>query len=109
MSGDVVQQYLDELAECGELNGAPLPSPELIWWRSQLAHKRGLAQRSVFAIETVRIVALIVSAAFTIVATLVWGPQLFAGLPVPLPLTVASLLLFVCSTGGVLLVWARQR
>ncbi|MCU1291482.1 MAG: hypothetical protein JWP08_332 [Bryobacterales bacterium] len=104
-----VREYLEELSGCDELNAAPLPSPDFIWWRSQLAEKRRLARRSVLAIETVRIAALVVSAVFLILVTLLWAPRLFGDLPLPLPLTIASLFLFACSTGGVLLAWARQR
>ncbi len=105
----VVRQYLQKLAVCDELNAFPLPSPELIWWRSRLAEKRRLARRSVVAIEAVRVAAVIVSAVFVVLTMLLWAPRLFGGLPLPLPLTVASLILFGCSTGGVLLAWARQR
>lgn len=104
-----VRQYLQKLAVCDELNASPLPSPELIWWRSLLADKRRLARRSVVAIETVRIAAVVVSAVFVVLIMLLWAPRLFGGLPLPLPLTVASLILFGCSTAGVLLAWARQR
>lgn len=104
-----VRQYLDELADCSELNSAPLPSPDLIWWRAQLAEKRNLARRSVLAIDAVRAAAVVVSAAFVFLMILSWAPRLFAELSLPLPLTLALLLLFACSTGGVLLAWARQR
>ncbi|HEY7305431.1 MAG TPA: hypothetical protein VH601_15010 [Bryobacteraceae bacterium] len=105
----VVGLYVEELAACRELNAWPLPSAELIWWRSVLARKRELARRSVLAIETVRIASLVISAAFVVLAILVWAPRLFGNLPLPLPLTIASLMLFGCSTGGVLLGWSRRR
>jgi hypothetical protein len=104
-----VRRYFEELAVCDELNSSPLPSPELIWWRSLLAEKRRLARRSVVAIETVRMAAVVVSAVFVVLTMLLWAPRLFGDLPLPLPLTVTSLILFGCSTGGVLLAWARQR
>ncbi|MBV8867781.1 MAG: hypothetical protein JO210_20455 [Acidobacteriaceae bacterium] len=104
-----IRQYLEELAVCDELSGSPLPSPELIWWRSRLAEKRRLAERSVIAIETVRTAAIVVSAVFIVFTILFWAPPLFGDLPLPLPLSLASLILFGCSTGGVLLAWARQR
>jgi hypothetical protein len=104
-----IRRYFEELANCNELLDSPLPSPELIWWRSLLAEKRERARRSVIAIEAVRHAALIVSAAFIVLATVLWSPRLFGTLPVPLPLTIASVVLFGCSTGGVLLVWSRQR
>ena len=104
-----VRRYFEELANCDELRNSPLPSPELIWWRSLLAEKRQLARQSVVAIETVRTAALIVSAAFIVLAMVFWSPLLFGALPLPLPLTVASFVVFGCSTGGVLLVWSRQR
>jgi hypothetical protein len=104
-----LRQYFEELAACDEPNASPLPSPELIWWRSLHAEKRRLARRSVVAIETVRIAAVVISAAFILLATLFWAPRLFGDLPLPLPFTVTSLMLFGCSTGGVLLAWSRQR
>jgi hypothetical protein len=104
-----IREYFNEIAACDELDSTPLPSPDLIWWRAQLAEKRRLARRSVLAIETVRITALVVATAFLVLITLLWGPRLFGDLPVPLPLTIASLFLFACTTGGVLLAWARQR
>jgi hypothetical protein len=103
----LIRQYFEELANCGDL--PPLPSPEFIWWRSLLAEKRRLAQRAVVAIETVRIAAVVVSAVFAIVTVSFLAPQLFGALPLPLPLTIASLVLFGCSTGGVLLAWSRHR
>ena len=108
---DVValQRYLEDLAICNELNASPLPSPELIWWRSRVAEKRRLARRSVVAIETVRIAGLLASVVFVIVAMVLWAPRLFRDLPLPLPLTLACLILFGCSTGGILLAWSRQR
>jgi hypothetical protein len=104
-----IRRYFEELASCGELNASPLPAPELIWWRSRLAEKRRLARQSVVAIDTVRAVAVVISSVFAIIVTLLWAPRLFGDLPLPLPLTVASLILFGCSTGGVLLAWSRQR
>jgi hypothetical protein len=104
-----IREYFEELSVCEELNAAPLPSPDLIWWRSQLAEKRRIASQSVKAIETVQIAALIVAAAFVLLVMLLWAPRLFGDLPLPLPLTIACLLLFACSTGGVLLAWARQK
>ena len=104
-----IREYFEKLSACEELSAAPLPSPDLIWWRSQLAEKRRIANRSVKAIETVRIAALIVAAAFVLLVMLLWAPKLFGDLPLPLPLTIASLLLFACSTCGVLVAWARQR
>jgi hypothetical protein len=105
----ILCEYLGKVAACDELKATPLPSAELIWWRAQLAEKRDLARRSVRAINAVRLAAVIVSVAFVIVGMLIWAPRVLGDLPVPLPLTLASLLLFACSTGGVLLIWARQR
>ena len=109
MNDHIVHQYLNELVLSEDLNFFPLPSPDAIWWRSQLREKRDLARRSVLAIDTVRMAALVVSAASAAFATFVWVPRMFAELPLPLPVTEASLVLFTCSTAGVLLVWARQR
>lgn len=106
---DSIRQFFQELGSCEELKALPSPSPELIWWRSVLAENRRLARQSVLAIETVRIVAVFVCATFAVLATILWAPQLFGALPLPLPLTVAFLMLFGCSTGGVLLAWSRQR
>lgn len=103
----ILRQYFDEIADCEELKATPLPSADLIWWRSQLAGKRELARRSVRAINAVRLAAVIVSLTFVAVAMVLWAPQVFGDLP--LPLTMLSLLLFACSTGGVLFAWARQR
>jgi hypothetical protein len=105
----LIRQHFEELANCDELDDSPLPSPELIWWRSLLAEKRRLARRAVVAIDTVRIAAVVVSAVFIILAIFLWASRLFGALPLPLPLTIASLVLFGCSTGGVLLAWSRQR
>lgn len=105
----VLREYLGKLSACDELHEAPLPSAELIWWRAQLAKKRDLARRSVRAINAVRLAAVVVSVAFVIVGMLLWAPRVLGELPVPLPLTLASLLVFAGSTGGVLLIWARQR
>jgi hypothetical protein len=105
----VVHKYLEELAICDELNACSLPSGELIWWRSVLARKRELARRSMLAIETVRIVSVVISVTFVVLATFVWAPRLFGNFPLPLPLTIASLVLFGSSTGGVLLAWSRLR
>jgi hypothetical protein len=107
--GTTVRRYLEGLAICDELNAFPLPSPELIWWRSRLSEKRRMARQSVIAIETVRMVALVVAAAFVVLSMVLWAPRLFGDLPLPLPLTITSLIVFGCSTGGVLLAWARQR
>jgi hypothetical protein len=104
-----LRRYLLDLAICDELNTSPLPSPELIWWRSRLAEKRRLARRSVVAIETVRIAGIVASVIFVIIAMVLWAPKLFRDLPLPLPLTLACLILFGCSTGGLLLAWSRQR
>jgi hypothetical protein len=105
----VIRQYFEAVTNCDTFDDTPLPSPELIWWRAQLAEKRRLARRSVVAIESVHAAAVIVSLVVAIFATFLWAPRLFASLPLPLPLTVASLALFLSSTGGVLLVWSRQR
>jgi hypothetical protein len=104
-----IREFLAEWARCGELDSIPLPSPELIWWRARLAEKRRLAQRSVLAIETVRIAAVAVAALFIVLSIVLWAPRLFGSLPLPLPLTVAMLIFFGCSTGGVLLAWDRRR
>ena len=69
-----VRQYFETLAVCDELNSTPLPSRELIWWRSRLAEKRRLAQRSTIAIETVRVAAVVVAAIFVVLTTLLWAP-----------------------------------
>lgn len=105
----VLRDCLQELAACEELNTVPLPSPDLIWWRAQLAEKRSLARRSVRSINAVRAAAIVVSTVFALLASFLWAPRVFADLPLPLPLTIASLLLFTASTGSVLLIWARQR
>lgn len=104
-----IRQYFEEVSNCDKLHDSPLPSPELIWRRALLAEKRRLARRSVVAIESVRFAAVVVSAVFSVLVTFLWAPRLFGGLPLPLPFTIASLALFGCSTGGVLLVWSRQR
>lgn len=107
--GTTVRRYLEGLTICDELNALPLPTPELIWWRSRLSENRRMARQSVIAIETVRMVALVVAAAFVVLSMVLWAPRLFSDLPMPLPLTMTSLIVFGCSTGGVLLAWARQR
>jgi hypothetical protein len=81
----------------------------LIWWRARLDEKRRLARRSVLAIETVRVAAVTVAALFVVLSIVLWAPRLFGDLPLPLPLTVAALVVFGCSTGGVLLAWDRRR
>jgi hypothetical protein len=104
-----LRRYFEELAGCEELDASPLPSPELIWWRARLAENRRLARRSIIAIEGVRIAAVVVAAAFVVLSVVLWAPLLFGDLPLPLSLTLASLTLFGCSTGGVLLAWSRRR
>lgn len=104
-----IREYLEEWARCGELAAVPLPSPELIWWRARLAEKRRLARRSVLAIETVRIAAVAAAALFIVLSISLWAPRLFGGLPLPLPLTITALIVFGCSTGGILLAWDRRR
>jgi hypothetical protein len=105
----LIRHYFEELSNCDGLTESPLPSADLIWWRSRLAERRRLARRAVVAIETVRIGAVVVSAVFVILATVLWASRLFGNLPLPLPLTIASLVLFGGSTGGVLLAWSRHR
>lgn len=105
----IVRQYFEELAIRDELNDSPPPSAELIWWRSRLREKRRLARRSVLAIDTVRTLAVVLSAVFVVLANVLWAPRLFGDLPLPLPLTLAALILFGCSTGGVLVAWSRHR
>lgn len=105
----LLRDYLDEIRDCCELSSNPLPSPDLIWRRAELAKKRNLARRSVLAIDAVRTASLTVSSASVILLMLLWAPRLFATLPIPVPLTMASLILFAASTGSVLFVWARQR
>ena len=102
-------EYLDQLSASDELNRAPLPSAELIWWRAQLEQKRALAKRSVQAIAVVRAAAIVLSIAFVVAASFFWAPEAFRNLPIPVPLTMTCLALLACSTGGVLAVWARQR
>jgi hypothetical protein len=104
-----IRRYFEKLALGDELTASPLPSPELIWWRARLSEKRRLSQRSVVAIDTVAAFSIAVAAVFVAVVMLLWAPRLFGDLPLPLPLTVASLVLFGCSTAGVLLAWSRQR
>jgi hypothetical protein len=104
-----IREYFEMAADCDELHDFPMPSADLIWWRSLLAEKRRLARRSVVAIENVRMAAVIISAAFAIFAMIFWAPRLFSDLPLPFPLIVGSLILFGCSTCGVLLAWARRR
>lgn len=105
----LLREYLDEVDACDELNGVPLPSADLIWWRAQLERKRKLANRSVQAINAVGAAAIAVFFVAFIIAAVVWAPGSLRDLPLPVPLSVVCLLLFACSTGGVLLVWARQR
>ena len=104
-----IDYCFSELAECGELNAVPLPSPDLIWWRAQLLEKRRLARRSVLAIDAVRTVAVVLASSLMLILTTIWSPQVLSGLLIPVPIAVTALVLLACSTGCVLLAWARQR
>src|SRR6185312_6128522 len=104
-----IGHFLEGWARCDELDATPLPSPELIWWRARLDEKRRLARRSMLAIETVRIAAVAVAALFIVLSIVLWAPRLFGDLPLPLPLTVAALVVFGFSTGGILFAWDRRR
>ena len=104
-----IRRYFEKAAACEELSLSPLPSPELIWWRARLAEKRRLTQRSVIAIDAVAALSIAVAAVFVAIITLLWAPRLFADLPLPIPLTVASLLFAGGCTAAVLLAWSRQR
>ncbi len=104
-----IRLYLDEFTTCSELASVPLPSADLIWWRAQLANKRKLAQRSVRAIDAVCSAAIVAALALMLVLIAIWSPSISAALALPVPVAVAALVLFACSTGGVLLAWARQR
>jgi hypothetical protein len=104
-----IRQYFETLAAREAVDASPLPSAELIWWRARIAEKRRLTQRSVVAIDAVMACSIAVSVAFVAIITLLWGPRLFGDFPLPIPLTLASLVFVGCCTAGVLLAWSRQR
>lgn len=104
-----ILDYFQTISACEHLDSSPLPSPDLIWWRSQLIRRRQLARRATIAIDAIRIIAFAVLAAFIVCSFVLWAPEVFRSLPVPLPVTMAAILLFGCSTGGVLMTWSRHR
>ena len=103
----LVFQYLGEVASA-EKDSVPLPSPDLIWWRAQLAEKRRLAAKSVAAIETVQKIATALLAALLLIAAVAWGPRFVGSLALSLPVAVAAVVLGVGLAAGVLYAWASE-
>ena len=103
----LVFQYLGEVASA-EKDSVPLPSPDLIWWRAQLAEKRRLAAKSVAAIEAVQKIATVVLTALLLIAAIVWGPRFVGSLALPLPVAFAAAVLGVGLAAGVLYAWASE-
>jgi predicted anti-sigma-YlaC factor YlaD len=121
-SGDL-QAHLDQCEVCREVqlvadflyvleraqvSDVPLPSPESLWWRGQIAQKRDLAERSVAAISVVQRIAGVLIVGLLGVLAVLWAHQLFGGSPRMAHLSVAAILL-LASSATVLYAWARER
>ena len=79
----------------------PLPAPGLIWWRSQLDHRRAKAERAVASIALMQKVAIAAAlVAMAAASAWFWKPGIW------LVLLGLSMLL---ATGAVLYSWARGR
>jgi hypothetical protein len=103
----LVTIFFDTLPET-QLTNLPLPSPESIWWRGQIAQKRELAERSVAAISIVQKIAGLLIVGLLGVLTILWAPQLLDGLSRVAYLSAATVL-FLAGSALVLYAWATER
>jgi hypothetical protein len=92
-----------------EHEAAPLPAPGLIWWRAQLAAKRKQAEESVVAINLANKTAAALTLALVCFAAILWGPQSWEHLPIPVLGAIIALLVLLFSAGTVLYAWARGK
>jgi hypothetical protein len=92
-----------------ENEAAPLPAPGLIWWRAQLAARRNQAEESVAAIKLANKTAAALTLAFVCLAAILWWPQSWEHLPVPVLGAGIALLVLLFSAGTVLYAWARGK
>lgn len=120
---DELRAHLESCPECNEIqqvwmylaglsaeqDATPLPAPGLIWWRAQLATKRKQAEESVAAIKLANKTAAALTLALVCLAAILWGPQSWEHLPVPVLGAGIALLVLLFSAGTVLYVWARGK
>ena len=103
----LVAVFFDALPEA-QWADVPLPSPESIWWRGQIARKRDLAARSVASINLVQKFACVLAVVVAVVPAALWSPQLLQNFPYAAYLSAATVL-FLAGSVLVLYAWATER